>query len=185
VLVFAWITGLNRPRHLLPLYSVLPLGFAALYSRSRGARPWAARALLGLLLVIAVWDLIEARRIPGGAQVAPLIRAAERLGIHGLYTDYYTAYTIMFASREQILASPTAWADNVISDRTPEVTRQVDVVPNPGYVFPQGSTEAAWFIQGLAKRNISFTRHTVESFVVFTDLSLPVRSRMLPVTSGW
>jgi hypothetical protein len=185
VLIFAWLAGLNRPRHLLPLYSVLPLGFAAVYSRIRRSRPWAARALLGLLLVNAGWDLIGAGPIPGGVRVAPLIQVAEQLGIRGLYTDYSTAYEVMFASRERILASPTAWADSVISDRTPEVTRQVDLLPNPAYVFPRGSAEAAWFVQGLARRNISFARHAVESFVLFTDLSLPVRSRMLPVSSDW
>ena len=67
----------------------------------------------------------------------------------------------------------------------PEVTRQVHLLPNPACVFPHGSTEAAWFEQGLARRNISFNRHAVESFAVFTDLSLPVRSCMLPVSSEW
>jgi hypothetical protein len=185
VLLFAWVTGLNRPRHLLPLFSVLPLGFAPLYSRIRGSRPWAAFALLGLLLVIAGWDLVEAGPIQGGVRVAPLIQAAEQLGIRGLYADYDTAYTVMFASREGILASPTAWTHTIISDRTPEVTRKVDLLPNPAYVFPPGSTEAAWFVQGLTRRNISFNRQAVESFAVFTDLSLPVRSRMLPINSEW
>jgi len=185
VLLFAWVTGLNRPRHLLPLYSVLPLGFAAFYGRIRVARPWAARAILLLLLVIAGWDLSEAAPIPAGARVARLIQTAEQLGIRGIYTDYDTAYQVMFASREAILASPTAWAERVISDRTPEITRQMDLLPRPAYVFRQGGTEAAWFAQGLARRNISFTRHAAGPFELFTDLSMPVRSKTLPVGSAW
>ena len=185
VLLFAWVTGLNRPRHLLPLYSVLPLGFAAFYGRIRAARPWAARAILILFLVIAGWDLFEAAPIPAGAHVAPLIQTAEELEIRGLYTDYDTTYQVMFTSREAILASPTAWAERVISDRTPEITRQVDLLPHPAYVFPKGSTEAAWFAQGLVRRSITFTRHTADPFELFTDLSMPVRSKMLPVGSDW
>jgi hypothetical protein len=185
VLLFAWVTGLNRPRHLLPLYSVLPLGFAAFYGRIRVARPWAARAILILLLVIAGWDLVEAAPVPAGARVARLIQIAEQLEIRGMYTDYDTAYQVMFASREAILASPTAWAESVISDRTPKITRQVDLLPNPAYVFGRGSAEAASFAQGLARRNISFTRHTAGPFELFTGLSMPVRSKMLPIGSDW
>jgi len=185
VLLFAWLTGLNRPRHLVPLYSVLPLGLAALYNRLRSARPWIARAALTVLLLSTARDMIEAARIPSGVPMAPLIQAAERLGVRGVYTDYDIAYRLMFATREAILASPTAWPQGVISDRTPEVTRQVDHLPNPAYVFLLGTPEAGWFAQGLVRRGIRFTRNPVGPFELFTDLSAPVRSAVLPVGSEW
>jgi hypothetical protein len=187
VLLFAWVTGLNRPRHLAPLYSVLPLGIAALYSRIGVARPWFGRTILASLMVIIGWDLAQDAPRSKVKPVGPLIQAMQQHGIRGLYADYEISYLVMFFSRETILASPTAWtqAAGLIADRTPDITRQVDRYQAPAYVFFRNGPEAAWFREGLARRNIAFARQRSGDFEVFMGLSMPVRSDALPVSRAW
>jgi len=184
-LVFVWMFGLNRPRHLVIIYSVLPLGIAALYARVRATRPWGAGMLLTTLLLVAGADLLQMARIPRQS-VAPLIEAAQRMGSQALYADYETAYQVMFVTRQAILVSPTAWSDSgVIADRTPHITQQVDVLLNPVYVFEQNTPQAAWFAEGLTRRGISFTRVTIDHFELYANLSAPIRSSALPVHKAW
>jgi hypothetical protein len=186
VVCFAWVAGLHRPRHLVPLFSVLPIGCAALCDRWGRTRPWAAWALCLVAIGTAGWSLVVAAPIPAGAPIQPLIQTADRLGVRGVYADYDIAYVAMYASHERLLASPTAWAHGtVISDRTPEITRQVDQIPAPGYVFWRDSPQAAWFLAGLERRGIRFHRHPVGPLDLITDLSTPIRSPMFPVTEHW
>lgn len=91
----------------------------------------------------------------------------------------------MFASRETVLATPAGWADGPVSDRTPAITRQVDRLASPAYVFLRSRPEADWFSQGLRRRDVAFRRVAIAEFEVFTDLSTAVRSASLPVTRGW
>jgi len=76
-------------------------------------------------------------------------------------------------------------APGLVADRTPEITREVDRLPNPAYAFFRGSDAAAWFAEGLARRGISFARRTIGDFELFTHLSVPVRSHDLPVSPTW
>ena len=187
MLLFALIAALDRPRHLIPLYSVLPLGVAALYARFRAARPRLAHVMLAALMAALAWDLAHSAVLSRLKPVEPLVRSAHQLGVRSLYADYEIAYRVMFASRETILASPTAWtqAPGLIADRTPDITRQVDSLPSPAYVFFREGPEAAWFAEGLARRHIAFVRQTIEPFELFTGLSAPVRSHELPVSKAW
>lgn len=188
ILLFAWGAGLNRSRHLVPLYSVLPIGLAALYDQLARYRPWVARASLALMLFGSSVNLIQAASSPSGENVIPLIQAVQQMETQGFYADYYISYQTMFASREAILASPTAWTSGgvgVVADRTPEVTRQVDQLAAPGYVFWHGSPQAEWFAGGLARRGIRFVRHLTGEFEIFIGLSEPIRSDALPIQSNW
>lgn len=186
-LVFAWAAGLNRPRHLVPLFSVLPLGIAALHRTIAVRRPVLAHGLVALVLAASSWTLAaDASRWPV-KPIEPLVETMRRLDIRGVYADYEIAYLTMFATREAVLASPTAWsqAAGLLVDRTPEITREVDRLPNPAYAFFQDRPEAGWFAEGLARRRITFDRRTVGDFVLFVNLSVPVRSTDLPVSDGW
>jgi hypothetical protein len=183
IFLFVWLADLDRPRHLVPLYSVLPIGIAALYRRLRLTRPRIAPAVIVIPLAIATWDLASGAFSPSGVPTAPLIRALDRLDIRGFYSDYHVAYQTMFASRERILASPAAWGQTSSSDRMPEITRQVDALSNPGYVFLLHRSEADWFAQGLTRCGISFRRQQTEEFDIFARLSVPVPSAGLPVSS--
>lgn len=187
LLLFALVAALDRPRHLAPLYSILPLGIAALHGRIRAARPWAANVMLAALMAVVGWNLSYRAALGGLKPVEPLIQAASQLGIKSLYADYWIAYPVMFASKEKILASPTAWtqAPGLIADRTPDITRQVDRLPNPAYVFFLDRPEAEWFAGGLARRNITFARRTIGPFELFAGLSEPIRSSELPVSKEW
>ncbi len=187
LLLFALVAALDRPRHLVPLYSVLPLGVAALYERVRTASPSAAHVMLAALALIVGWNLAHSAVLSRLKMVEPLVQAASQRGIRSLYTDYEIAYRVMFASQEKILASPTAWtqAPGLIADRTPDITCLVDSLPAPAYVFFQGGPEAEWFAEGLVRRHIAFARQTIEPFELFTGLSEPVRSSELPVSKTW
>lgn len=186
-LVFAWVAGLDRPRHLSPLFSLLPLGIAALYGKIAARRRILAHGLLVLVLAASAWTLAaEASRWPV-KPVEPLVETMRQLDIRGAYADYEIAYLTMFATREAVLASPTAWsqAAGLLVDRTPEITREVDRLPNPAYVFFHDRDEALWFAEGLARRRIAFDRRRVGEFELFWNLSVPVRSADLPVSRGW
>jgi hypothetical protein len=183
---FVWLAGLDRPRHLMPLWSVLPIGCAALCARAERIRPAVGRLLQLLMIGSAVWSLIVAAPLRAGAPVESLHRATDRLGVPGIYADYEIAYLVMYASRERLLASPIAWTQGaVISDRTPATTARVDGLPNPGYVFRHDSPQAAWFVAGLERRGITYRRHRVDSFDLITEVSRPIRSREFPVTERW
>ena len=185
MLLFVWVAGLNRPRHLVPLYSVIPLGLAASLRAINTIRPWIAQFALVVLLFAAGWDLVWTMPGPAVTPVEPLLRHLQQMEIRGVYTDYTTAYQLMFLTHEKILASPSAWSEGVISDRTPEMTRQVDRLSDPAYVFLRNSPEALWFGRGLERRRVVYASHQVGSFEVFTDLTQPIRSAAFPVRLGW
>ncbi|MEI8191052.1 MAG: hypothetical protein WCI75_15170 [candidate division NC10 bacterium] len=185
ILLFAWLTGLNRPRHLVSLYSVVPIGLSAVCTQIRMASPRLARFVLAAVLLGAGANIIAAATIHSTASVEELHHTFRTRGTRAVYTDYWIAYPLMFASREAVLAAPIAWADGPISDRTPAITRQVDRLASPAYAFLRMRPEAEWFAHGLQRRNVAFRREAIAEFDVFTELSAPVRSASLPVTRGW
>ncbi len=186
-LVFAWLAGLNRPRHLVILFTVLPLGLAMLHRHVAASRPALAQGALAAALTGVLWMLAaDASRSPV-KPVEPLVQVLHQAGARSLYADYEISYLVMFVSKESVLASPTAWtqAPGLLADRTPEITREVDRLPDPAYAFFHGSDAASWFAEGLARRGITVVRRTVGDFELFTDLSVPVRSHDLPVSRTW
>jgi hypothetical protein len=185
ILLFAWLTGLNRPRHLVPLYSVVPIGLSGVCAQIRMASPRLARFAVAAVLLGAGADIIAAAATPSTTSVEELHHALRARGIRAVYTDYWITYPLMFTSRETVLATPTGWADGPVSDRTPEITHQVDRLTSPAYVFLRSRPEADWFAQGLQRRDVAFRRVAIAEFDVFTDLSTSVRSASLPVTRGW
>jgi hypothetical protein len=184
-LVFAWLAGLDRPRHLIPLYFVLPLGIVALLRLPRVGSPWLARGGLGLTVLAAFGSLGSGLLGTLEPEAHMLSRFLNSHNFLAVYTDYHTAYPIMFLTQERILASPVGWTDGPLSDRTPHITRRLDEHPRPTYVFRSERPEAIWFADGLRRRGIHFHEKEFAGYRIFYNLSSPIHSSSLPVAQAW
>lgn len=163
-LVFLWILGLDRARHLFPFYLLASLGLAALWgSLARGPKllRWAG---LGLLLLSNVVGTARDARA-AGPNVSGLLSALEARQIRFVYTDYFVAYPLIFLSREAVLASPLAGPVNV--ERYPAYTRAVESAPHPAYVFRQNTEASAVFVRELRQRGHAFHHERVDGFDLY------------------
>jgi 4-amino-4-deoxy-L-arabinose transferase-like glycosyltransferase len=128
-----------EPRYLVLLAPVIALGLADLVGR-RPASAALATLVVTALSVVGIHQLNEQRpvvppvgevRVP--ADLGPVLRTLERLGIDRARAHYAIAYRITFESDERIIASP----------RRRSRRREYDVLvardPRPAYVAVRGS----------------------------------------------
>ncbi|MBI3030233.1 MAG: glycosyltransferase family 39 protein [Candidatus Rokubacteria bacterium] len=167
-ILFVWPLGLDRARHLFPLYLPVALGLAALWGRLAGAVRVAAMGGLALLLLSNLAGARQQAR-DVGPRMAGLLEALRREGVGFVYTDYFIAYPLVFLSREAVLASPAAGPVNV--DRFPPYTEAVSRSARPAYVFLRDTEPSAVFVAEMRRAGGAFRHERVGDF----DLYLPDR----------
>lgn len=167
-LLFLWILGLDRARHLFPFYLLASLGLAALWTILARCPRFLKGAGMGLLLLCNVVGTARDAR-SSGPRVSGLLSALEARGMAFLYTDYFVAYPLIFLSREAVLASPLAGPINV--ERRPAYTQAVESSPHPGYVFERNTEASAVFVREMQLRGYAFRLEPVAGF----DLYIPAR----------
>lgn len=167
-LLFLWILGLDRARHLFPFYLPASLGLAAFWKPLAGG--WRVLGWGGLALVLLsnlTGTISEAGTT--GPRLAGLVDRLHARDIKFVYTDYFIAYPLIFLSRETILASPAAGPINV--ERRPAYTQAVAASSRPAYVFLRNTRASAVFLREMRQKGFSFHRELVDEF----DLYLPER----------
>lgn len=183
----AWFTG--EPRYLFTLYPMLAVGVAAgvMAQGPRLRRPVAIAALAALAALTLVsardahrGDPVTFTIVGGGAiEMESLPEAAdgiERLGVDGVYADYWLAYPLGYFSDGDLVVSPFT------NSRFDDLDARVDADPTPAFVAPVGPA-ANQVRSRLTETDTTFVEDQVGSLAVFRNLSprrTPVELGLLP-----
>ncbi|HEV8472172.1 MAG TPA: hypothetical protein VGR82_05280, partial [Methylomirabilota bacterium] len=164
LLVFVLALDLGEPRHLVPAHLLLALALGGLWARATpSSRRLGGVALAAWMALNLVATLDEAAHASPSA--VPLAAALQARHLVAVYTDYNVAYPVMWESRDRILASPAAGPVNV--DRRPGVSRRVEAVMRPGYVFAAASEAGAIFAREATRIGVPWSHERVGAFDVF------------------
>ena len=176
LVVFAWIAGLNRARHLLPLLLALPVALFAITGMARSTR---ARKLLYAVFVLLYGINITAlasNRNATGFHAAPATAAIMKNGICCFYGSYWSIYPILFSSHDRLFGSPMLLPYNeILTDRRPDYTDSVRVAARPAFYFTAAESGLEKEFQGFCRDNgITSRQERTPQGVLYHDLSKPV-----------
>jgi len=183
VIFYATLVGAKEARYMLPLMSLYPLFTGALgallYKRSRAL----CLVVLALLLVNNGLDLRRflSDRRPHGYKALTSWLQAEGV-VHG-YSDFETAYPVVFGSLQKITMTPTLF-HSTFSDRWPQQTAEVRKHDDAVFVVDtlQRPQAAARIERSLGELGVSYKKAAVEEFFVYKDLSRRVLPEELDVS---
>ncbi len=174
-LLFLLGSGLHRPRHLLLLFTFMPVALALGIARLK------MRYTLGQPVVIMIVAVIVLNHIYGIVSSIPvekpslplIIETLDGRGLTRGYAGYDLAYPIIFRSGERIIVSPLAGPKRV--DRLPKYSNIVESSSTAFYLFPTRSRERDAFVTELIERSISFKRINLNSLTIFYEFSRRVK----------
>ncbi|SCL20071.1 4-amino-4-deoxy-L-arabinose transferase [Micromonospora inyonensis] len=106
-----------------------------------------------------------------------LVAALDRLGIRHFYTDYWTCYPIVFASRERLACGVIRDDLRAGWDRHPAYPARVAGADRVAYVLPAGTALSRAVADWLAVSGTPVTRTTVPGY----DIHLPAAPVGLPL----
>lgn len=183
----AWFTG--EPRYLFTLYPMLAIGLAA-GAMAQGPRlrlPVAlcALAFVGGLTFVSARDAFRGEGVTftivgGGTIVMDEIDEAaaemERLGVDGVYADYWLAYPLGYASDGDLVVAPFT------NSRFPDLDAEVAADETPAIAAPVGPA-ADQVRARLTETDTEFVEDQAGSVAVFHELSprrTPAELGLLP-----
>jgi hypothetical protein len=159
---------------------VYPLWSAGVATYSVSQTPWRLRLRrasghwLGLALivltfmggVVSTYTLAPAAHAQHSADQT-LVRDLERLGIHHMYTDYWTCYKVAFLSREQIVCDVLDGMLEQGNNRYLPYVASVQADPRAAYTFPTDSPLAAAFARQADTPAARFIQIRLDGYVLF------------------
>ncbi|MDD5673068.1 MAG: hypothetical protein PHC61_02805 [Chitinivibrionales bacterium] len=179
LIVFGWCANFTRPRHLLPLLTMIPPALLSL----RYLRP--SFKFAGLALIF-----IAAGQLTGWAKPCktppfnpyPVAEFLKRESIGEFYGSYKVTYSIVFATGEKIVGTPFLLSEgDIISDRRAAYTRRVNASAKPAFIFDDGQKQLfAEFTTFLAAHDLRSKFALVGNACIAYDVSGPVK----PVIAG-
>jgi len=182
LVLFQWIVGLNRARHMLPLLLIVPVALFNITENRGFLRKFAilALSLTCGLQVIGWHEKIQISFF----DPAPVVILMKEKGVKEFYGSYWTSYPIMFVSEGAIIGSPLLLPHNeILSDRRPDYTEKVRKSLSPAFIFSDDEYKLKnKFKQFLTKHHIEHESAETQHATVFFALSEPVHAE---VRSPW
>lgn len=167
-LAYYLAVDLWRARHIMPLYTALSLLLAGAAAESWRRGKKGPTLLCSLLLTVnLVENGMDMRTLH--EDFDPLLRRLEERRIEYAYSDYMTAYPLIFYSNERILVSPTLRGGD-FNDRKPEYTLQVRSAPGAAYIF-NGEKDTGRFEATLRGMNETYLKEIVPPFILYHGFS--------------
>ena len=176
LIIFQWVANLDQPRHLLPLLMIIPVAIFALGENQNISK----RAIMSLLVLMcglqAVGWLEMGKR--SLFDPAPLVVLMKEKGINTFYGSYWTTYPIMFASKGDIIGSPSLLPyDEIFSDRRPKLSQQVRRSNSPAFLFAAGEVRLREaFTKFLLENSIAAEKAIKNGTTIYYDISKPVHA---------
>ena len=179
MVLFLAVTGLTKTRYVSFMYPALAVLFAFSILQWASKR-WIAISLGAVFLSANIVNHLIALKTPESEdRFGELVAFLSQKGLKYGYTDYVTAYPIVFLTREGIIASPVAGPLNV--ERVPSYTREVDQAKEVFFVFDRSSNASERFEGSLKSRRVSSKREDVLSHSVYYAFSKRIYPRELPL----
>ena len=96
-----------------------------------------------------------------------LIRNLGKLGIHHMYTDYWTCYKVAFLAEEQLTCDVLGRSLEQGNNRYLPYVAPVEADPHAAYVFPVNSPQTAAFVRQVGTSSSQFIQISLESYMVY------------------
>ncbi len=176
---FLAITGLTKTRYVSFMYPALAILLAwSILQATLRRRSWFPLATL-FLSANLLNHLVVLKTPEFEDRFGELVAFLEAKGLRYGYTDYVTAYPVVFLTREKILCSPTAGPLNV--ERVPAYTEKVNQAKEVFFIFEKDSEASRQFEEALKARRVSFRKEEAGRHAVYDDLSKRVHPGDLPL----
>ena len=177
MVLFLAATGLTLMRYATFMYPVIAILLAWSISRFMPKK----RLWIPLTVLFMTANLANHLMVIRGpkASLVDLLHFLEAKRLHYGYTDYFTAYPIVFLTDEKIIASPAAGPLNV--ERYPAYTERVDQAKGVFFVFERDSEASQRFEDSLKTRKVTFEKENVGQHVVYYDFSKRIYPNALPL----
>jgi hypothetical protein len=177
------LVGKESIRYLVPLYAVFPLLVGKLLSDVKVRSGSISLVLLFVLLSYNGYGNINAflnRKIHHYPELAKWLLSKKLF--YG-YSDYWTAYPVVFEANEQVLISPTLFHPT-FSDRRPEYTAKIREAMSVVYILPLDMYPEE--ITKIEKRfkmlNISYKKDMFKEFIIYYNFSRKIYPEELNLT---
>jgi len=170
LIAFQLIINADRPRHLLPLLTIVPIAFFS-FAEKMSIKKQIVNFILILICFFQLfgWSIFFHRHPFNPKPVSDKMLSS---GIKTFYGSYWTTYPIMFSSKGVLIGSPLLLRNkNILTDRHPENTILVKDSHSPAFVFHQSESNLLYnFESFLYTNNISSKIFRTEEAIVFYDL---------------
>jgi hypothetical protein len=169
---FSVFVGRGDPRYMLPLAAVLPIFIGKLFS-DIGARNLAIS--LAVVAIILLSNYYGTGRALAAQPEHHYKELADWLGsknIRYAYSDYWTAYPVVFESKEKVLVSPTLFS-RTYDERYPEYTDNIRGAGQGAFIIDKSSCPLAQaeMERQLISSGTSYRRDALEEFVILHGFS--------------
>jgi hypothetical protein len=183
VIFYVTLIGNQQTRYVVPLYAAYPILVAGALSTLEGKLKNCLLILIIFALSINLYDSIQilASQKDNGSNATKeyLLSQNIRYG----FSDYHTAYTLIFDSEEKLLISPTLYHPT-FDDRRPEYTHEVRNARDYAYIihgeyYPRSLQVIE---RQFAQQHIHFKRIKIGEFTIYHALSRSIypEDLMLP-----
>ena len=177
--LFLAMTGLTLTRYISFIYPAIAILLAWSLLRFTSKRWfWIPSAAL-FLSANLINHFVVLRTPEVEDRFLELVQFLEMKGFRYGYTDYITAYPVVFLTNEKIIVSPVAGPLNV--ERYPAYTREVDRAKEVFFVFVKDSEASERFEASLKARGVSFTKEMVNRHLVYYGFSSRIFPEELPL----
>lgn len=191
-------------RYFLPLSLVLSLlaGGALVWLRTRGKAAWGRILVAGLLLFHIGSTLQAAYRDSEGlttqfdpvarldfANLPALVNLLEAREIHYGYTNYWVAYPLAFKTDEEFIFVPSLpyhqdFRFSQRDNRYPPYSDKVEAAERIAYITSNHPDLDEAIMSSFETLGVHYQWTYIEPFMVFHDLSMPVRPDQLDLPNG-
>ncbi len=184
IIFYATFVGERTARYILPLYIVFPIFIGKLLSDIKARSTLLYVMVLCTILSYNGYNLSQSLLNKKACHYPQLAEWLLSKNFAFGYSDYWTAYPLIFESKEQVIISPTLFHPT-FSDRKLEYTAKVRSEGNTVYIvrqdmYPQAVTEME---KRLGKLGINYKKDIFEEFVVYNNFSRKIYPEELNLTT--
>ncbi len=179
IFVFCFLVSEPKSRQMLPLYVVYPIFMGMFLTDVRKRSALAAAVILAVALGYNVYSIGDRKLNHPAPHYTQLAGWLEKHGCRDGFSDYEVAYSVIMASNERVLVSPTIFS--LFFERRPEYTAEVRRARNVVYILPRGKYPKADGAIGpkLDELGITYKKDEVYEFTVYHGLSRKILPEQL------
>ncbi len=168
---YAILIGTRSMRYMLPLYTVFPILVGKLLSDIKIRSSAIFLLILGAILLQNSYGL-ERSFHRKELDYKKLTRYLLSEDLHYGYSDYWTAYPVIFESGEKVLLSPTLFY-LTCSDRRPEYTTKVKNSEDAVFIIPKDAYPKTVVMveEQFKKRKIGYKKEIFNGFIIYRGLT--------------
>ncbi len=170
VIFYSCLVGKDRARYMLPFYVVIPIFLSVAFLEVRKRSKTLFFILLTLILSINLLGNLKSLKFKPQSYINVTSFLSKKGIFHG-YSEYSTAYPIIFASKEKIIISPCAF--DTYAEHYPAYTEEVNSAKNVAYIFNTSTYPQipSIFERRLEEIKVTCKKEIIPPFIVYYNFS--------------